>query len=419
MGNLIQIDIPGLGTVTFRSYLTMGQARMAYDRVSVVEETERAEIFTNFVISCMLIDPQKAPEEVAAFSPETLDSAVQSIVDILELRDEFEQVDESRSVQERFYTAYQAQTQIISKQMLDTLASSVQSMKLVDQMSIQLEDKHLLDDFSAAVKKMDALNLKVSVPDLSMLKLSGNLNSEISSIARESLKSFSEIGKLAGLEDKQLKEAIQSLKMASDSSILKLAQDISKYKLPEPYWTDAMLVSGLDSQIIHSPRYVLPPVQDIIETVSPEETSRRRLTQAYDIISHLEPSLRDFIEAELRTVYGDDWWVKGVPNQIRIDCEDRKSKKEKSFENTYHPIYYAYVNDYLVIIERRDNWKNIFRGIFGDQNQLKASFAWVSQSRDPVAHNRPITDDDLLMLTAGAKWIQVRIERQIKRGSTP
>ena len=72
-----------------------------------------------------------------------------------------------------------------------------------------------------------------------------------------------------------------------------------------------------------------------------DAVNRDRLNEAYSIISKLETSLRAVIESKLQEMHGLHWWKRGVPEQVRNDCEQRKSEKEKPGEGGHHPISYA------------------------------------------------------------------------------
>lgn len=147
---------------------------------------------------------------------------------------------------------------------------------------------------------------------------------------------------------------------------------------------------------------------DLLKAINNDE---ERLKEAYGIISHLEQSLRSVIETKLRMMHGEHWWKRGVPEQVRTDCEQRKKDKEKPGEAGHHPINYAYVDNYKTIIVKRDNWDTVFQAAFGDRTKVEASFSWVAKVRDAIAHTRPIADDDYRMFAASAYWLQSAIDR--------
>jgi hypothetical protein len=53
----------------------------------------------------------------------------------------------------------------------------------------------------------------------------------------------------------------------------------------------------------------------------------------------------------------------------------------------------AYVDfaDYLKIITRADNWKEIFRDIFFEQELISAKFKELNPIRNKIAHSRDLT----------------------------
>ena len=53
----------------------------------------------------------------------------------------------------------------------------------------------------------------------------------------------------------------------------------------------------------------------------------------------------------------------------------------------------AYVDfaDYLKIITRADNWKEIFRDIFFEQELISAKFKELNLIRNKIAHSRDLT----------------------------
>lgn len=380
--NLIQVNVPGLGNVTLCSYLKFGQLIEAHDLADKVGEVDRKDVFTNFILSCMFVEPQKTPEHVSNFSPEALGAVTQVIVDVLKIRKEFDATTDTLPIRERFYNAHITQESEISQEILASLAKHIGSLKLPGSEMAKLSD---------AIQQMSALNLKISLPKIPDALLA-------------SAKQLDKLTKFA-----------KAISITSEP-LQKLIQGISQIKLPEPFFGTALLISGLDSSIIHSPTYALPPLHpvDIRETQKIRGApQQRRLVAAYDILSQLEQSLRDCIEMGLRELHSDHWWKRGVPEDVRKDCEARKSEKEKPIDISYNPIYYAYIHDYKKIILRGDNWKPFFSSIFGEKIELEACFAWVSNVRDSVAHVRPISDDDFLMFTAAAKWIQTRIKPRV------
>lgn len=143
---------------------------------------------------------------------------------------------------------------------------------------------------------------------------------------------------------------------------------------------------------------------------------------AYKYIETLENSLHKFVRQVLVEAYGeseDEWWAKGVPERIRIECQEKR-EKDRSREKPEEPYNYTNLIDLKVIIEK--NW-GIFElrfKILKDQAMSKRNFLEnVTKSnniRNRVMHTvREITNEDLAFLQWFSNITQVFI--QINSGS--
>lgn len=374
----IKKTIPGLGDVEFRPYLTVGDIREAKDLVDQSSKEDAPTIFTNFIISNSLVSPNLTVDDVNNLSNDTLAEIVETIVsDLLEIRDEFDSVPEITSIKDRFLHAYLENEKKLYKELSDSIQKNLEPVRSLATTIVNQSGMYeTLGQFSDVVEKLGMVSVQNAFLD--------NLP-DMSAFANK------------------ITEPMQSI-----------LKDVAKINLPEPFLSNALIASNINSSIIHSPTFDLRPVEipereeDIAE--SAREAHRRRLVDAYDILSNLELSLREFIEAKLGEIHQGSWWKRAVPEDVRKDCEERKSGKEKPKGASHHPLSYAYVHDYRKIIMRGDNWKAVFSKVFENKTELEASFIWVSNVRDAVAHTRPISDDDYLMFTAGAHWIQSRIK---------
>jgi len=189
-----------------------------------------------------------------------------------------------------------------------------------------------------------------------------------------------------------------------------LVNKVINDSLPEPYFSNALYRSGLNSSLIHNPNFFVDLEHRDLSAVEMEEAQRIRLVEGFDIMSFLEQSLRSFIPEKLKVVHGDFWWRKGIPEDVKKGCEERQMK-EVLKGVSHHFIYYAYIHDYRKIITRNDNWRQAFSMVFENKLELETCFTWVSNVRNSIAHARPVPDDDYLMFIAGANWIQLRIQR--------
>ncbi len=128
-------------------------------------------------------------------------------------------------------------------------------------------------------------------------------------------------------------------------------------------------------------------------------------TSDYDLLKTLENKLRSCIETQLSTQF-PKWWTERIPNDVRNRAEDRKSKNETlwPWSNESHDlIYFVDFNDYIKIITRRDNWREIFVNIFKDQALIIAKLKELDPIRNAIAHSRPLSATDRMRLKLHAQ----------------
>jgi len=126
-----------------------------------------------------------------------------------------------------------------------------------------------------------------------------------------------------------------------------------------------------------------------------ESESSEPVNQNVSLMMEFENTLRQFLMATLNEHYGSEWWKKAVPKDVQENCLQRKEKQEKMpwMSKTEYPlIYYADFQDYIKIILRRDNWKNIYSKYFLDEAWIKTKLVHeLSPIRNSIAHNRGLS----------------------------
>jgi HEPN superfamily Swt1-like protein len=136
---------------------------------------------------------------------------------------------------------------------------------------------------------------------------------------------------------------------------------------------------------------------------------------AYKCLHDLEKHVRSFLEKEL-SKHSRNWWKQFIPEDIRQNAECRKKDNEKpwpwSTQGESSLTEYFDFNDYLRIIIRRDNWKNIFKPIFKDVEVITAKFKELDPIRKTIAHNRDLTESDTLRLNLYRDDIVTAITRK-------
>lgn len=69
----------------------------------------------------------------------------------------------------------------------------------------------------------------------------------------------------------------------------------------------------------------------------------------YNLIGRIELLLHDLVKRVLMAVHGDDWWRKGIPERVRIECQARREQDETPVADPYQ---YTTFMDLKQIIEQ-------------------------------------------------------------------
>lgn len=125
-----------------------------------------------------------------------------------------------------------------------------------------------------------------------------------------------------------------------------------------------------------------------------KEIKEKEKKMPYDTLQSLENSLREFISMELSKIT-PDWWIQRVPADVRQHAEERKAKDEKLWpwhqEKNLQLIYYVDFPDYIKIITRKDNWKDVFAPIIRDKDAVSTKLRELEPVRNNIAHSREIS----------------------------
>lgn len=125
MANITERDIPNIGIVKFKPHLTIGELIAAEKAAEMAESTNKARVFTNSILTCLIKEPQITSQDIDCFSTNSLISIIKTVIEIIELQDEFEVVPETLPIHERFYRAMVAQQQEIAKEISDSIPNTI------------------------------------------------------------------------------------------------------------------------------------------------------------------------------------------------------------------------------------------------------------------------------------------------------
>ncbi|MEM3650431.1 MAG: Swt1 family HEPN domain-containing protein [Candidatus Jordarchaeaceae archaeon] len=124
---------------------------------------------------------------------------------------------------------------------------------------------------------------------------------------------------------------------------------------------------------------------------SSREAEVLRRLKVFRYVDFFETYIREKIERKLREHYGDEWWEKGVPEEVRDSCK-KLAEKERSCEPL---INFTDLGDYISIITSKENW-NIFSSLFNKPPQSVRTYLFeFKKLRGKACHIRPLSDDDV------------------------
>ena len=112
----------------------------------------------------------------------------------------------------------------------------------------------------------------------------------------------------------------------------------------------------------------------------------------------LERKLRAFIDRTMQAAIGERWIRQRVHKDIR---EEWARRRQKDIDDGCVPgelFDYADFGDYRRIIEQGDNWQDAFKVVFKVKTAIGETLGRLGVIRNPVAHVRPLSVEDLLVL---------------------
>ena len=92
--------------------------------------------------------------------------------------------------------------------------------------------------------------------------------------------------------------------------------------------------------------------------------SSEHMREAYELLARFEAQIRSFIDREMTSAVGVDWFKHRLPGDMRKRWEARRQTAIDSGMPDAPLIAYADFSDYVQIIVRSDNWREIFHSIF-------------------------------------------------------
>lgn len=134
-----------------------------------------------------------------------------------------------------------------------------------------------------------------------------------------------------------------------------------------------------------------------IDGIPPENIS------IYAILYRIEVGLREFIIDVLESNCGPRWWKQRLPGDVLENYRDgRRYERTTNWSELvpHHPLYYVNFPDLKKVIERRDNWREVFHPVFSSKQVVVGALKGLEPIRNKIAHNRKATEADLRIAEA-------------------
>lgn len=136
-------------------------------------------------------------------------------------------------------------------------------------------------------------------------------------------------------------------------------------------------------------------------------------SEGYSIMFVLENSMRNFIEHILQNVYGNSWWDevanKKALSDIVAQVTNRKLNESENWHHAKRGVHEIYYTDYSHLLKIIKTFNSDFLTYFrkGKEKNLLEKLEELTPSRNVIAHNNPISSDDLDRLKIHAKdWFK-------------
>ena len=116
----------------------------------------------------------------------------------------------------------------------------------------------------------------------------------------------------------------------------------------------------------------------------------------YEAIRNIETRLHKFIKATLQQAHGSDWWRKGIPEKIRIECATLQERDPEPAEDRYCYTTFIHLREIL-----KKEWqlfsKVLPKQLSSNSKKLMSTLVKLNRIRNSVMHpvkNIPLSDED-------------------------
>lgn len=134
--------------------------------------------------------------------------------------------------------------------------------------------------------------------------------------------------------------------------------------------------------------------RDFIKEAEKRERIEFEKSEPYQVIKQLENGLRIFIEDGLKGT-AKNWWKERIPQDVQESAKTSLERNESPWPwvkvEEKSPIFYINFPDYAKIIQRKDNWRDVFQKKLKDPDVITSKLKELENIRNTIAHMRNIT----------------------------
>lgn len=170
--------------------------------------------------------------------------------------------------------------------------------------------------------------------------------------------------------------------------------NVALVEFPDDAFFEGTLLTGLHDGEPEVIRVFAPPVP------SEEQPLLDVVAEVFRWLHALESQLRKFIDDVMTAAYGADWPRHRLPPNKYDEWQFKKKKAEGQGAGPVPLICYADFTDYVDIICRGDDFRNIFSAYFNRKEEVRESFQRLYPIRLATMHGRYVTREDQLYVFA-------------------
>jgi hypothetical protein len=171
-----------------------------------------------------------------------------------------------------------------------------------------------------------------------------------------------------------------------------LQSDLTDF--PSETFEEVLDVSGLRRDVPALIETYGHPVSGAVSAIDKENYGRNSFV--YDWLQRFESQIRRFIDRLMTRAYGETWPRHKLPNGMFERWTEKQQRDPRG--NEFPLIYYADFTDYVLVICKKDNWREVFSTIFQREEFVRESMQRLYLPRLATMHSRPLGNGDELYI---------------------